>query len=169
MSSSTDEPDKLLDTAALCVSSPEDPIEIRDFLDFLILAYRINDVLTSDREKKNIHDNNNIDWTELSRNNLFLRLSDGNGDAEGEIDKQIMPSASIERVQCVLKHRLKDIMNEGILDSVLPFIVKKSLTTNVLKTIESIGSKISNPQNKEKICSKQKLNTNDSSSRSKGE
>lgn len=165
MNSSTDESNKP-DTAT-CITSKEDHIDLQEFLDFLILAYRINDVLTSDKEKQ-IRDNC-IDWTELSRNNLFLRLSNRIDDTKGEIEKEIMQSSNVEQVQCVLKQKLKDIMNEGILDSVLPFIVKKTLTTNVLKTLESIGSKINNASNKEKMCSKQKSNTNDNLSRPKGE
>lgn len=165
MNSSTDGSTNL-DTA-LCVTSENNQIDLQEFLDFLILAYRINDVLTSDKEKK-VNDSY-INWTQLSRNNLFLRLSNIKYDAEGEVGK-IMQSTNIERVQCILKHKLKDIMNEGILDSVLPFIVKKTLTTNnVLKTFESFGSKISNPLSKDKICSKPKNNTTDNLSKSKGE
>lgn len=167
MSSSTDESNKL-DTA-LCVASEDDQIDLQEFLDFLILAYRINDLLTSDKENK-IHDTY-INWTEISCNNLFSRLSEKKYNSEDEKGKIIMPSSSTERVQSILKHKLKEIMNEGILDSVLPFIVKKTLTTNVLKTFESfVVSKSSNPLNKDKICSKQKCNTNDNNvSKSKGE
>lgn len=168
MNSSNDESNKL--DAALClVSSEDDQIDLQEFLDFLILAYRVNDVLTSDREKHNILDTY-INWNELSQNNLFLRLSNKKFDTENdEAGKIIMQSTSIERVQCVLKHKLKDVMNEGILDSVLPFIVKKTLTTNVLKTFESFGSKVNNPSNKDKNCLKQKLNANDHLIKSKGE
>jgi len=165
MNSSTDESNKL-DTAALDVTSECDRIDLQEFLDFLILAYRINDVLTSGKGKQ-LHDIC-INWTELSRNNLFLRLSDKKPDtaAEGETGQATMTST--ERVQCILKHKLKDIMNEGILDSVLPFIVKKTLTTNVLKTFESFGSKTSNNSlNKDKMCSKPKCNTVDNSSGSR--
>lgn len=159
MNSSTDEPNKL-DT------SEGDRINLQEFLDFLILSYRINDVLTSDKEMQ--IDNTNIDWTEISHNSLFLRLSDKKYDTDDETG-EMSQSTTIERVQGVLKHKLKDIMNEGILDSVLPFIVKKTLT-NVSKTFdESIGSKISNSSNKDKICSKQKCNVTDNLSRTKGE
>lgn len=161
MTSSTDESNKL-DTA-LSITTEVDQIDLQEFLDFLILAYRINDVLTSDKDRI-IHDNH-INWTEISRNNLFLRLSEKKYDTEEEEGKIIM---RIERVQCILKHKLKEIMNEGILDSVLPFIVKKTLTTNASKTFESFGSKISNPLNKDKL-SKQKCNATDNLSRSKGE
>jgi len=168
MNSSTDESNDL-DTAAFSVTSESDQVDLQEFLDFLILAYRINDMLTSDMEKQ-LHDTR-INWTELSRNNLFLRLSDKKSDtaAEGDTGQVTMQNTSIERVQCILKHKLKDIMNEGILDSVLPFIVKKTLTTNVFKT--SFGSKISsNPLNKDKMCSKPKCNTIDNLSKSnKGE
>lgn len=165
MSSSTDEPNKF-DTA-LCVTSKDDQIDLREFLDFLILAYRINDVLTLEKEKE-IHDTY-IDWAELSRNNLFLRMSDEKFNTENESGKTIMQNTCIDRVQCILKNKLKEIMNEGILDSVLPFIVKKTLTTNVSKSFESSGTKISNPTVKDKMCSKQKYNTTDNLSRSKGE
>lgn len=164
MNSSTDESNKL-DIAALSVTSECDRIDLQEFLDFLILAYRINDVLTLGKEKQ-LHDTC-INWTELSRNNLFLRLSDKNPDtaAEDETGQGTMRGTGTERVQCILKHKLKDIMNEGILDSVLPFIVKKTLTTNVLKNFESFGSKTSNnPLNKDKMCSKPKCNTIDHSS-----
>lgn len=167
MNSSTGESNKL-ETASLRVTSESDQIDLQEFLDFLILAYRINDVLTSDRGKQVPHA---IDWTELSRNNLFLRLSDKNpsdltATAEDETAGRVtMRNAVTERVQCILKHKLKDIMNEGILDSVLPFIVKKTLTVNVLKTSESLaGSRVSsNPLNKnDKMCSKPaKCNTTD--------
>lgn len=168
MSSSTDESNKL-DTALCVVSEDDDQIDLQEFLDFLILAYRINDLLTSDKENK-IHDTY-INWTEIACNNLFSRLSEKKYDTEDEKGKITMPSSSTERVQSVLKHKLKDIMNEGILDSVLPFIVKKTLTTNVLKTFESfVGSKSSNPLNRDKMCSKQKCNTNENNlSKSKGE
>ncbi|KAL4142845.1 hypothetical protein QTP88_005239 [Uroleucon formosanum] len=167
MNSSADESNKL-DIAALGVTSECDRIDLQEFLDFLILAYRINDALTLGKGKQ-LHDTC-INWTELSRNNLFLRLSDKKPDitAEGETVQTTMRGTSIERVQCILKHKLKDIMNEGILDSVLPFIVKKTLTTNVLKTLESFGSKTSsNPSNKEKMCSKPKCNAIDNSSGSR--
>lgn len=165
MTSSTDELNKL--DSALCITSEDDQIDLQEFLDFLILAYRINDVLTSDKDRI-IHDIH-INWTEISRNNLFLRLLNKKYDAEEEEGKITMQSTSIERVQCVLKHKLKNIMNEGILDSVLPFIVKKTLTTNTLKTFESFGPKTSNSLSKEKLCSKQKCNATDNLSRSKGE
>lgn len=167
MNSSNDESNKL--NTALCETTDDHQIDLQEFLDFLILAYRINDILTSDKEK-NVHDTF-IDWTEISRNNLFLRLSNKKNEAvEDDVGILIMHDTNIERVQCVLKHKLKDIMNEGILDSVLPFIVKKTLTTNVFKAFESIGSKISNnPLHKDKMCSKLKCNTTDNSSRSKGE
>lgn len=165
MTSSTDESTKL-DTA-LCITSEDDQIDLQEFLDFLILAYRINDVLTSDKDR--IIQDTHINWTEISRNSLFLRLSEKKYDTEEEERKIIMQSTSIERVQFILKHKLKEIMNEGILDSVLPFIVKKTLTTNALKTFESFGSKISNPLSKDKLCSKQKYNVTDNLSRSKGE
>jgi len=164
MNSSTDESNKL-DIAALDVTSECDRIDLQEFLDFLILAYRINDVLTSGKGKP-LHDIC-INWTELSRNNLFLRLSDKKPDitVEDETEKVTMRSTNTERVQCILKHKLKDIMNEGILDSVLPFIVKKTLTTNVVKTFESFGSKTnSNSLNKDKMCSKPKCNIVDNSS-----
>lgn len=170
MNSSTDELNKL-DTTAFDVTSECDRIDLQEFLDFLILAYRINDVLTSVKGKQ-VHDTCSINWTELSRNNLFLRLSDKKPDTatENEMGQGTMLSTSTERVQYILKHKLKDIMNEGILDSVLPFIVKKTLTTNVLKTFESFGSKISsNSSNKDKICSKPKCNTIENSSRSNKE
>lgn len=167
MNSSNDESNKL-DTA-LCVTSVDDQIDLQEFLDFLILAYRINDILTSNKEKT-VHDSY-IDWNELSRNNLFLRLSEKTYDtAEDKVGKLKIHSTGIERVQCILKHKLKDIMNEGILDSVLPFIVKKTLSTNVVKTFEPIGSKVgNNPLNKDKMCSKLKCNTTDNSIRFKGE
>lgn len=167
MNSSNDELNKL--NTALCDTTDDHQIDLQEFLDFLLLAYRINDILTTDKEK-NVHDSC-IDWTEISRNNLFLRLSDKKYEAaEDDVGILIMHSTRTERVQCILKHKLKDIMNEGILDSVLPFIVKKTLTTNVFKTFESIGSKISNNSfNKDKICSKLKCNMTDNSSRSKGE
>jgi len=167
MNLSTDESNKL-DIAALGVTSECDQIDLQEFLDFLILAYRINDALTSGKGKP--LDDTHINWTELSRNNLFLRLSDKKPDitTEDETGQATMRGTSIERVQCILKHKLKDIMNEGILDSVLPFIVKKTLTTNVLKTLESFGSKTSsNPLNKDKMCSKPKCNTIDNSSGSR--
>lgn len=170
MNSSTDESNKL-DTAELDVTSECDRIDLQEFLDFLILAYRINDVLTSGKGKQ-LHDIC-INWTELSRNNLFLRLSDKKPEtaAEDETGQSTMRGTSTDRVQCILKHKLKDIMNEGILDSVLPFIVKKTLTTNVLKTFESFGSKTSsnNSLNKDKMCSKPKCNTVDNSRTNKGE
>jgi len=168
MNSSTDESNKL-DIAALDVTSECDRIDLQEFLDFLILAYRINDVLTSGKGKQ-LHDIC-INWTELSRNNLFLRLSDKKLDtitAEDETEQATMRGTSTERVQCILKHKLKDVMNEGILDSVLPFIVKKTLTTNVSKTYESFGSKTSsNSLNKDKMCSKPKCNTVENSSGSR--
>lgn len=167
MNSSTDESNNILDPTAH-VTSDDELIDLQEFLDFLILAYRINDVLTSDKEKT-IHDTSLINWTELSHNNLFLRLLDKKYDTEDEVGNAIMQSTSIERIQCILKHKLKDIMNEGILDSVLPFIVKKTLTMNIIKTFESFGSKISNPLNKEKMCSKQKCIGTENLSRSKGE
>lgn len=166
MSSSTDESNKF-DTA-LCVTSKDVQIDLQEFLDFLILAYRINDVLTSEKEQE-IHDTC-IDWTELCRNNLFLRISDEKFNTEDELGNVTMKNTCIDRVQCILKNKLKEIMNEGILDSVLPFIVKKTLMTNVSKSFESFGTKInSNPIVKDKMCSKQKYNTTDNLSRTKGE
>lgn len=171
MNSSTDESNKL-DIAACVTSKVDDLVDLREFLDFLILAYRINDVLTSDKDKS-VNDTRNINWTELSRNNLFLRLLDKKYDPEDEVatENMITHSTNIERVQRILKHKLKDIMSEGILDSVLPFIVKKTLTANnVSKTFESFGSKINNnPSSKEKTRLKQKCIPSDNSSRSKGE
>lgn len=165
MNSSTDESNKF-DTA-LCVTSEDDRIDLQEFLDFLILAYRINDVLTLDKETQ--IDDTNIDWTEISRNSLFLRLSDKKYDTDNRAE-EMSRSKKIERVQSVLKHKLKDIMNEGILDSVLPFIVKKTLTINVIKSFESVqGPKINNSSNKDRTCSKQKCNATDNLSRSKGE
>lgn len=164
MNLSTDGSNKL-DTA-LCVTSEGDRIDLQEFLDFLILAYRINDVLTSDKETQ--IDDTNIDWTEISRNSLFLRLSDKKHDSPDGEAEEMTRSERVERVQDVLKHKLKDIMNEGILDSVLPFIVKKTLTTTVVKPFDSMGSKINNSSNKDKICSKQKCNATDNLLRSKG-
>lgn len=168
MNSSNDEPDEL--DAALCLAPSEDRrIDLQEFLDFLILAYRVNDVLTSDGEKHALDPC--VEWTELSRNGLFLRLSDEKHDREDDsgAERTTMPGASIERVQCTLKHKLKDVVNEGILDSVLPFIVKKTLTTNVLNASEPFGTKVGNPPNKDKTCLKPKLNANDGQMRSKGE
>jgi hypothetical protein len=165
MTSSTDELNKL--DSALCITSEDDQIDLQEFLDFLILAYRINDVLTTDKD--NIKHDTHINWTEISRNNLFSRLLSKKYDTVEEEGKIIMQSTSIERIQYILKHKLKEIMNEGILDSVLPFIVKKTLTTNALKTFESFGSKTSNSLSKDKLCLKQKCNATENLSRSKGE
>jgi len=168
MNSSTDESNKL-DTAACVTSEVDDQIDLQEFLDFLIIAYRINDVLTSDKDKS-VHDTSYIDWNELSQNNLFLRLSDKKYGPEDEIGNTITQSTNIERVQRILKHKLKDIISEGILDSVLPFIVNDTLTTtNVLKTFESFGQKINNPPNKDKTRPKQKFIPTDHLSRSKAE
>jgi len=167
MNSSTDESDKL-DIATCETSEVEDHIDLQEFLDFLILAYRINDILTSEKDKL-VNDTNYINWTELSQNNLFLRLSNKKYGPEDEAENMITQSTCIERVQRILKHKLKDIMNEGILDSVLPFIVKKPSTTNVLKICESSGSKINNLSNKDKVRSKQKCIPTDNLLRSKGE
>lgn len=134
MSSSNDESDAANDTAS---SSPAEDdrrtaVGLREFLDFLILAYRIDDALTTTTTTtRDGPGNDRVDWTELSRNDLFVRLSNVDRPhepgANAAVSTTTMATAVMQQsaVAAILRRKLKDVMNEGVLDSVLPFIVKK--------------------------------------------
>lgn len=130
MSSSNDESDAANDTAS---SPAEDDrqtaVGLREFLDFLILAYRIDDALTT--TTRDGPGNDRVDWTELSRNDLFVRLSNVDRPHEPGANTAVSTTtiaAAVVRqsaAAAILRRKLKDVMNEGVLDSVLPFIVRK--------------------------------------------
>ncbi|XP_050441505.1 SANT and BTB domain regulator of class switch recombination [Adelges cooleyi] len=157
MNLSTDDDIKLEETSSVSTTIQNSQLSVQELLDFLIIAHRVNEVLANDDGDDKLHDTF-ISWSELAQNNLLLRLTAKVNDSETNPGTVTMQSTNIERAQCVLKNKLKEIMNEGILDSVLPYIVKKSLTSNVLKTLVSNGDKVGNPSppNKDKLCSKQK-------------
>lgn len=129
MSSSNDESDAANDTAS---SSPAEDdrrtaVGLREFLDFLILAYRIDDALTTTTTTRDGPGNDRVDWTELSRNDLFVRLSN-NVDGTHEPGATTTVATAVMQqnaAAAILRRKLKDVMNEGVLDSVLPFIVRK--------------------------------------------
>ncbi|XP_050521755.1 SANT and BTB domain regulator of class switch recombination isoform X2 [Daktulosphaira vitifoliae] len=126
-------------------------INVQELLDFLIIAHRVNEYLI---DGYNTLPEKSINWTELAQNNLFLRLLSSKKDDSGKL---AIKCEHIEKVQSVLQYNLKEIMNEGILDSILPFMVKKSLSSNVKKTLESIDSKVNNTlTTKEKMGVKQR-------------
>lgn len=115
MNPPNDEPAGALDDTS-AATDPEDAVGTREFLDFLISAYRCDDALrrASDAAERDATDDDRVDWTVLSRDDLFRRLS-----AEDH------RAAGAERARRVLGRKLKDVVNEGVLDSVLPFIVQK--------------------------------------------
>lgn len=140
-------------------------VNVQELLDFLVIAHRVNEYLT---DSDNTLPKKSINWTELAQNNLFLRLLLPKKDETGKL---ILKCEHIEQIQSILQCKLKETMNEGILDSVLPFIVKKNLSLNVKKTSESCAAKLNNTLvSKEKMGVKQKCQySNENVTRSRGE
>lgn len=122
-------------------------VKISDFLEFLNISFQVTDAITN---KNPVKSSNQLDFDQLQHNELISNLLarsnaanrtsptssiDGKSKTKPEEDKgdkkqkkrSINKSKSKfnsfgDRLDPALQHKLDEVINEGILDSVLPFV-----------------------------------------------
>ncbi|KAG8227867.1 hypothetical protein J437_LFUL008660 [Ladona fulva] len=111
-------------------------IPLKDFLDFLRTAYQVNQAIEG--VPHSLNHSVVVNWKELTCNNSFTQLfiSHENYDilnSKKDEDFQKTSTESSQEVEKILKLKLNEVLNEGLLDSMIPYMLPKSSSQPIIK------------------------------------
>ncbi|KAK9700510.1 SANT and BTB domain regulator of CSR, BTB domain [Popillia japonica] len=105
-------------------------ITIKEFLDFLKTAYQVQDNIEGILRSEGLTDI--VDWLELKENSLVkpneIAVQTSDPKVKQDDKKEKKRSDSNEQENGEIKRKLSEVLSEGILDSVLPYLVPVNTT-----------------------------------------
>ncbi|XP_046386590.1 SANT and BTB domain regulator of class switch recombination isoform X2 [Ischnura elegans] len=122
-------------TSAIPVKS-EDPekkavdVPMKEFLDFLRTAYQVNQAIEG--APFSLAQNVEVNWKQLTSSSLcsLMCSTEENAKSGGIVEVR---TEGVQEVEKLMKIKLNEILQEGLLDSMIPYILPKHMNQPVIK------------------------------------
>lgn len=131
---------------------PPSEITVRQFLEFLRTAYQVQDTVEGTLLSQGFKEA--VDWIKLKDTQLVKREAEvqtsniriGDAGEKRDLGRRKSDSAVVANGDNVLKAKLGEVLSEGLLDSVLPYLIPTNSLKKIPTTSKLSGTTITNKE-----------------------